>query len=77
MKKYETLKELVEAVRAGEIDESKLVVIMDNDTTSVYLAAPKEDENDDCTNEIYKGGGYYDIEDLWPLLLPGASVEWC
>lgn len=77
--KFKTIKELYEAVKSGHIDESKLVIILDNDHTSFYNGNPQEDENFDYINEITveEADGYYDIEKLYPLLFPKAKVEWC
>ena len=77
MKKYKTLSELVAAVRSGKLDESKLVVIQDNDCSSVYNGQPVEDENYDTVNELYSGNGYADTDDLWKALFPTADVGWC
>ena len=33
---YKTIKEFCEAVKSGKIDESKLVIVLDNDVTSFY-----------------------------------------
>jgi len=79
MKTYKTLKEVVDAVKSGELDESQLLVVMDNDCSHIYFG-PRLDadgeENEDCIC-IYRGKGYRDTEDLWPLVLPNADVEWC
>ncbi len=64
------IKELYEKVKAGEIDESKLTIIMDNDNTGFYVG-------DEKAIEDFSGNGYCDIEDLYPLLFPKATVEWC
>ena len=72
--RYTTLKELVEAVRSGEIDESKLQVVMDNDCSHVCIPHSNPEEEGE---ELYNGKGYYDVEDLWPLVFPKATVEWC
>ncbi len=77
MKKYANLTELVAAVRSGELDEYKLVVIQDNDCSSVYNGQPELDENYNFVNEIYNGNGYADTDDLWKALFPTAIVEWC
>jgi hypothetical protein len=69
MERFTTLKGLVKAVKQGQIDESELSIIMDNDCSFVYLAGQER--------AIYRGQGYYDIEDLWPLIFPKAKVEWC
>ncbi len=77
--KFQTIKELYEAVKAGKIDETKLEVVLDNDCTGFYLG-PAEDENgNDLYNEIEvaESNGYYDIEKLYPLLFPKATVGWC
>lgn len=73
MPRFESLKELVEAVRCGEVNEALLYVVMDNDCSSVYCASD-EDEDEEA---LYCGKGYYDVEDLWPLVFPKAKVEWC
>lgn len=70
MKKYKTIKELYEAVKTGEIDELKLEIIMDNDSTHFY-------EGRDNKIEVLEANGYYDIEKLYPLLFPKAMVMWC
>ena len=64
---YETLKELIQAIKNGEVDESKMTVSIDNDSTSIYL----DDE------KLFNGGGYDDILDLYELLFPKADVDWC
>ena len=75
--KYKTIKEVVKAVKSGELDESKLTIVQDNDCSQIYNG-PCEDENgNDIENCIYNGKGYYDTEDLWPLVFPTATVEWC
>ncbi len=76
---FKTIKELYEAVKSGKIDETKLFIILDNDCTSFYNGKPKEDENYEVINEIdvVEASGYYDIEKLYPLLFPKATVEWC
>ncbi len=35
MKKYETLKDVIEAVRSGDIDSNKLYVMLDNDASYI------------------------------------------
>jgi hypothetical protein len=72
-----TIKELYDKVKAGEIDESKLVVIMDNDCTSFYVGDPYEaDEPEEIEINVSEASGYHDIEALYPLLFPKATVEW-
>jgi len=80
MKGYKTIKELYEAVKRGEIDESKLEIVLDNDCTNFYLGPPVEDDDGiTVANEIEveEANGYYDIEKLYPLLFPKAKVDWC
>jgi len=64
---YKTLKELIQAIKDGEVDESKMTVSIDNDSTNIYL----DDE------KLFNGGGYDDILDLYELLFPKADVDWC
>lgn len=86
MKKYKTLKEVVAAIKSGELDESNLRVVMDNDHTGIYdksrCICTDEDKKDkehwcDCDEKIFTGNGYYDIEPLYELLFPKADVQWC
>ena len=64
-----TIKELCDKIKLGEIDESKLRIVLDNDGTSFYAG--------DEEIEIEETGGYHDIEPLYKLLFPLAAVEWC
>ena len=77
MKQYKTLKEVVEAVKSGELDESKFVIVQDNDCSSIYVGPCVDEDGNDTENCIYNGNGYLDTEDLWPLVFPKAKVEWC
>ena len=79
MKRYRTIKEFYEAVKSGEIDESKLEIILDNDRTSFYIGPSEDEEGNDLDNEIEvaEANGYADIEKLYPLLFQKAKVEWC
>lgn len=72
-KKYETLKAVFEAVKSGELDETKLKVTMDNDCSVIV----EGEYGEDGEGVIYRGKGYMDIEDLWPLVFPKATVDWC
>lgn len=77
--KYETIKELHAAVKRGDIDESQLSIVLDNDCTS-FCVGPCEDKNgNDLDNEIevVEAFGYGDIEKLYVLLFPEANVFWC
>ena len=67
--KLKTIKELYDKVQAGEIDEAKLHIVLDNDCTSFGVG--------DTAIEVAEANGYYDIEKLYPLLFPKATVEWC
>ena len=73
MKPYKTIKALRAAIDAGELDESQLTVVMDNDCSHVHYGTVREHED----NTVFRGNGYYDIEELWPALFPKATVEWC
>ena len=77
MKKYETIQELVDAVKKGEVDESALEVVQDNDCSSVFLRPSLEDGEDEPSNKIFEGGGHYDTDALWKALFPKANVYWC
>lgn len=70
--KFNTIKDLYDAVKSGKVDESTLEIILDNDCTS-FFNGPSED------NEIIvdESGGYNDLEQLYLLLFPKAAVEWC
>jgi len=76
MKGYETIKELYEAVKSGEVDESKLEIVLDNDQTSFYVGPGEDDNGNEIDNEIRvaEANGYRDIESLYPLLFPKAKV---
>lgn len=77
MKKYKTLKEVLEAIKSGGLDESKLAVVMDNDCSNIYNGPCEDEEGNELENCIFEGNGYYDIEILWSLVFPKATVEWC
>ena len=77
MKKYKTIKEVVEAVKSGELDEAGLLVVMDNDCSHIFSGIPEDGEGNEIDNCVFEGNGYHDVEDLWPLVFPKATVEWC
>ena len=77
MKQYESIAAVVAAVRSGELDESQLTVVMDNDCSRVEYGPWEDDHGEEIDNVIFRGKGYYDVEDLWPLVFPQADVEWC
>lgn len=75
--KLKTIKELHDKVKSGEIDESQLQIILDNDCTNFYINPHVNGDNNEIEIEIEEADGYNDIEHLWPLLFPKATVEWC
>ena len=77
MEKYKTLEELHKAVKSGEIEESGMDVVMDNDCSHVYYGPHKDSDGEEIDNCIFMGHGYEDTEDLWPLVFPKANVDWC
>jgi len=70
---YETIKGLYTGVKNGDIDESKLEIILDNDDTGFYVQSDGEEWDD----AILHGNGYSDIGELYELLFPKAIVGWC
>ena len=57
----------------GDIDESNLEIILDNDGTGFYIKS----DDDAWDSTILNGNGYFDIKELYELLFPKATVEWC
>ena len=77
MKEFDTIKDLFEAVKRGDVDESKLEIMMDNDQTSFYEGGYDPDDDDQSNRiKVKEANGYFDIEKLYPLLFPKAKVEW-
>lgn len=76
MNKIKCLKDLYEKVKSGEIDESKLIIRMDNDTTQFYSVKGQDQDGDDIIDQYFDGNGYRDIEELYPILFPKADVDW-
>ena len=77
---YKTIKELYEDVKSGKIDESKLKITLDNDSTAFYIDTGEEDvygNEMDIRIVVAEANGYRDIDKLYPLLFPKATVEWC
>ena len=72
-KKFATIKELHQAVKDGEIREEDLIITLDNECTS-FGASSRPDDDDIVVDET---NGYGDIEPLYELLFPYATVEWC
>lgn len=71
-----TIKELYEKVKSGEIDESQLSIVLDNDFTGFYLTNP-DDEDDPIKIVVREASGYRDVEPLYRLLFPIADVDGC
>jgi hypothetical protein len=71
--KYNTIKELHDACKNGDIDESKLLIILDNDYTGFYIRS--DDGGDD--DMICDGNGDYDVTEVYRLLFPKAIVDRC
>lgn len=67
---FDTIAEFHEAVKQGNIDETALRIVLDNDAT--YF-------NSDIVGniKIKQANGYYDVEHLYRLLFPKATIEWC
>lgn len=79
MYEFETIADLKNAIKNGDIHESKLSIVLDNDCTNFYYG-PYEDENgNEIDNEIrvIEASGYPDIEQLYSLVFPLADVTWC
>jgi len=75
---FKTIKELYDAVKSGAIDESQLTIVLDNDQTNFYVGPSATDEEwDNNEVRVEEANGYCDIEKLYPLLFPKATVEWC
>ena len=74
--KLKTLKELYDKVKSGEINEADLTIVLDNDCTSFYVG-DMSCEAESPEIKVDQANGYYDIEHLYPLLFPKATVEWC
>jgi len=76
MKKCVTIQELHDEIRLGNIDESKLRIILDNDCTGFYINPEDPDDEPICI-KVSEAKGYKDIEPLYKMLFPKANVEWC
>lgn len=79
MKNYKTIKALHEAIKSGEIDESQLSIVLDNDCTCFYIGPTIDKNGNEINNEIEveEANGYNDIEALYSLFFPKSLVEWC
>ncbi len=63
-----TLKDLHEKVKSGEINEADLVIILDNDATQFTCICDEI--------EVAQANGYHDVEALYGLLFPKATIDW-
>jgi len=79
MKEYKTIKDFYEAVKAGEIEESELDIVLDNDCTNFYIGPDNDKNGNELDNEVRvdEANGYMDVEKLYPILFPKANVVWC
>ena len=80
MNKYKTIKDFYEAVKAGEIEESELDIVLDNDCTNFYIGPDNDKNGNELDNEVRvdEANGYMDVEKLYSILFPKANlVEWC
>ena len=80
MNKYKTIKDFYEAVKAGEIEESELDIVLDNDCTNFYIGPDSDKNGNELDNEVIvdEANGYMDVEKLYSILFPKANlVEWC
>ncbi|MCP3683906.1 MAG: hypothetical protein GY861_14580 [bacterium] len=68
MEKIKSITDLYEKCKSGEIDESKLEIQVDNDTTWYGIGEER----------ILEGEGYHDVVEALQLLFPNASeCDWC
>jgi len=72
-----TIKELVDKVNNGEIDKTKLSIILDNDNVSFYHGDEEADPKNFYEIRVAEAQGYSDILPLYKLLFPDSTVEWC
>lgn len=62
--KYNSYAELKAAYESGELDKDEHIIQLDNDVCYLYV-------NDE---EVFRGGGYYDLNKLFELA--GIPAEW-
>lgn len=72
--KYKTIKDVYEACKNDDVDESKLEIIVDSDYTGFCLSSDVDGEDDDM---ICRGNGEDDVTELYRLLFPKAVVDRC
>ncbi len=71
-RRFATIEELYQAVKDGTIREEDLLVTLDNDCTFFC-----DESGDGCEIVVDEANGYDDIEPLYKLLFPKATVNWC
>lgn len=71
---FETIAELLVAVKDGRIDETKLHIMVDNDCT-LFRLMQGDDAEDWLDIKVEESNGQYDAEKLYALLFPKATVE--
>lgn len=69
MLEFDTIKELYIAIKNGELQESKLRIVLDNDCTLFYYG------DEDNRIVVRETNGYNDIELLYKLLFQKADVR--
>ena len=74
MKTYKSIAAVQQAVQAGELDESQLRIVQDNDCSHIYFGPSEDEDGEEIENTIFTGQGYSDTWDLWPLVFPNAEV---
>ena len=72
---FKTIKDLLAAVKDGRVDENELHIVLDNDCTMFFDGPPSDEEENGI--EVDECNGYMDVEPLYKLLFPKATVEWC
>ncbi len=72
---YANLKELRDSIANGNIDGSKLQIVLDNDHTGYYYDDGTEDGQEIIVESA--GNGYSDYCELYELYFPGSEVGMC
>ena len=73
--RYSELKELRKAIDDGDIDGTKLRIILDNDHTGYYFDDGTEDGHEIIIESA--GNGYSDYIELYELYFTESMVEGC
>lgn len=83
-RKYQTILELANAFKLGELNDKEWIVILDNDDCYLQYRGPVpegEDEDTFCDkkykegNKLFRGNGYFDLQEAY--LAAGIPCEWC